>query len=112
MKKFSHIYVEKEVLPNPITQNILKKFPKSKVVLIDRYSEVFNRPNQNYLIQKERQNLILAQKDMILYTKVLSFVKTLKILIFTIHQIYLIVSMIVIIAIYRVCTPQDILLFL
>lgn len=62
MKKFSHIYVEKEVLPNPITQNILKKFPKSKVVLIDRYSEVFNRPNQNYLIQKERQNLILAQK--------------------------------------------------
>ncbi|KHO61696.1 DNA repair photolyase [Thermoanaerobacter sp. YS13] len=62
MKKFSHIYVEKEVLPNSITQNILKKFPKSKVVLIDRYSEVFNRPNQNYLIQKERQNLILAQK--------------------------------------------------
>ncbi|MEQ6360739.1 radical SAM protein, partial [Thermoanaerobacter thermohydrosulfuricus] len=35
MKKFSHIYVEKEVLPNSITQNILKKFPKSKVVLID-----------------------------------------------------------------------------
>ncbi|SHF21502.1 spore photoproduct lyase [Thermoanaerobacter uzonensis DSM 18761] len=62
MKKFSHIYVEKEILSNPITQNILKKFPKSKVVLIDRYSEVFNRPNQNYLIQKERQNLILAQK--------------------------------------------------
>ncbi|ABY93785.1 MULTISPECIES: SPL family radical SAM protein [Thermoanaerobacter] len=62
MKKFSHIYAEKEVLPNPITQNILKKFPKSKVVLIDRYSEVFNRPNQNYLIQKERQNLILAKK--------------------------------------------------
>ncbi|AEM79960.1 SPL family radical SAM protein [Thermoanaerobacter wiegelii] len=62
MKKFSHIYVEKEVLQNPITQNILKKFPKSKIVLIDRYSEVFNRPNQNYLIQKERQNLILAKK--------------------------------------------------
>jgi len=62
LKKFSHIYVEKEILHSPITQNILQKFPKSKVVLIDRYSEVFNRPNQNYLIQKERQNLILAKK--------------------------------------------------
>lgn len=62
MKKFSHIYVEKGVLNNPLTQNILKKLPKSKLVIIDRYSDVFNRPNQNYLIQKERQNLILAQK--------------------------------------------------
>ncbi|AIS53507.1 DNA repair photolyase-like protein [Thermoanaerobacter kivui] len=62
MRKFSHIYVEKEVLDSPLTQNIIKKFTKSKVVIIDRYNEVFNRPNQNYVVQKDHQNLIIAKK--------------------------------------------------
>ncbi|HHW56347.1 MAG TPA: radical SAM protein [Clostridia bacterium] len=62
MKKFSHIYIEKEVLDNPITQGILEKFPNSKRIIIDRYSEVFNRSNQNYIVQKKKQNLILAKK--------------------------------------------------
>ncbi|MEQ2128773.1 radical SAM protein [Caldanaerobacter subterraneus KAk] len=62
MKKFSHIYVEEDVKNHPLTIKILNKFPKSKIVYINRYSEVFNRPNQNYLVQKKGQNLIIAKK--------------------------------------------------
>ncbi|MGB9780819.1 SPL family radical SAM protein [Caldanaerobacter sp.] len=62
MKKFSHIYVEKDVKDHPRAVKILEKFPKSTVVYINKYSEVFNRPNQNYIVQKDRQNLIIAKK--------------------------------------------------
>jgi len=62
LKKFSHIYIEEDVKDHPLTIKILNKFPKSKVVYINRYSEVFNRSNQNYLVQKKGQNIIIAKK--------------------------------------------------
>lgn len=62
LQKFSHIYVEKDVLDHPITKKILGKFHKSIIVKIDKYGDVFNRPHQSYIIQKEAQNLIIAKK--------------------------------------------------
>lgn len=60
--KFSHIYVEKDVKYNKNTINILNKFKDSKVVYIDNYKDVFNRPRQNFNIQKKSQNIIIAKK--------------------------------------------------
>ncbi|WP_207644681.1 SPL family radical SAM protein [Caloranaerobacter ferrireducens] len=62
MNSFSHIYVEKEVLNHHITLEILSKFPNSKVVEIENYKDVFNRPRQNFIIQKKSPKLILAKK--------------------------------------------------
>ncbi|MGB9679550.1 MAG: SPL family radical SAM protein [Minisyncoccia bacterium] len=62
MQKFSHIYVERNVLSNPRTEKILKKLIKSKVVIVDSYKEVFNRPNQDFVLQKQFQNLIIGEK--------------------------------------------------
>lgn len=62
MNSFSHIYVEKEVINHHITLEILSKFPKSKVVEIKNYKDVFNRPRQNFIIQKMSPKLILAKK--------------------------------------------------
>ncbi|WP_427340075.1 radical SAM protein [Caloranaerobacter sp. DY30410] len=62
MNSFSHIYVEKEVLNHHITLEILSKFPNSKIVEIKNYKDVFNRPRQNFIIQKKSPKLILAKK--------------------------------------------------
>ncbi|WP_200905832.1 spore photoproduct lyase family protein [Caloranaerobacter sp. TR13] len=62
MNSFSHIYVEKDVLNHHITLEILSKFPKSKVIEIKNYKDVFNRPKQNFIIQKKSPKLILAKK--------------------------------------------------
>lgn len=62
MNSFSHIYVEKEVLNHYVTLEILSKFPNSKVVEIQNYKDVFNRPRQNFIIQKKSPKLILAKK--------------------------------------------------
>ncbi|SHH83741.1 spore photoproduct lyase [Caloranaerobacter azorensis DSM 13643] len=62
MNSFSHIYVEKEVLNHRITLEILSKFPNSKIIEIKNYKDVFNRPKQNFIIQKKSPKLILAKK--------------------------------------------------
>lgn len=65
---FSHIYVEKDILEDPQTENILKRFDKDKIVLIDNYKQIFNRRNQNFSSQKMSRNLILAtKKDELIY---------------------------------------------
>ncbi|HOB15880.1 MAG TPA: hypothetical protein PLO45_09410 [Defluviitoga sp.] len=61
-RKFSHIYVEKRAFDYPITQYILNKFSKSKVVAIENYNEIFSRKNQNPYVQKLSPSLILAEK--------------------------------------------------
>ncbi|SEF78580.1 spore photoproduct lyase [Caloramator fervidus] len=60
--KFSHVYVEKEILDHEKTRKILDKINNKNIILIDDYKEVFNRPKQNFLIQKLSQKLILARK--------------------------------------------------
>ncbi len=66
--KFSHIYVEKDVLYEKMTQEILAHFPHSEVIIIQDYRDVFNRKKQSHALQKVHQNLILAKKkDAFLY---------------------------------------------
>lgn len=59
---FSHIYIEKNIRNHPKTNEILNNFNNSKVILIDNFREVFNRSRQNFGLQKNSINLILAQK--------------------------------------------------
>lgn len=58
--RFSHIYVEKKILDNKNTLEILSKFRDAKIIEIDNYKEVFSSNNQDFHLQKLRQNLILA----------------------------------------------------
>lgn len=63
LHKFSHIYIEDRAAGYPAAQEILKKFPFSIKVTINHYKDLFNRPHQNFLLQKESPKLILAVKD-------------------------------------------------
>ncbi len=59
----SAIYIEKEILHHPRTERILQKLRASRIIEIDKYSEVFNRKNQNFRVQKEQgKTFILARK--------------------------------------------------
>lgn len=57
------IYVENQVKDNFRTKKILEKFPHSRIIPIDHYSEIFNRKNQNFSLQKINPSLILAKKE-------------------------------------------------
>ncbi len=61
-KRFSHIYVETEVMDHPHTRRILSQFPEARVIEIDRYESIFNRSGQSYQEQFPSQSLILAAK--------------------------------------------------
>ncbi|MCC5816772.1 MAG: DNA photolyase [Leptospira sp.] len=65
---YSTIYIENGVENSPVTKRILEKLPKSNLIYIHDYKEVFNRPNQNFQAQKLSPKLILARKkDNFLY---------------------------------------------
>lgn len=67
-KHFSHLYIEESVLDEPLTELVLKKFPKATRITLKNYRDVFNRPNQNFQLQKQSKKLILARKrDHLLY---------------------------------------------
>ena len=57
------IYVEKKIKEHPRTKLILSKLKKAKTIEIDRYGEIFNKRNQNFRIQKNNPDLILAFKN-------------------------------------------------
>ncbi len=59
---FSHIYVEKEAFDYPNCQAILSHFINSKIIEINHYKDVFCRSHQNFYLQKQSPNLILAVK--------------------------------------------------
>ena len=56
------IYVEEVIKNHPRTKFILNKFKKSRIILINKYGEIFNKRNQNFRIQKANPCLILAHK--------------------------------------------------
>ncbi len=56
------IYIEDSIKHHPRTKFILDKFKKSRIILIDKYGEIFNKRNQNFRIQKANPCLILAHK--------------------------------------------------
>ena len=62
-RPFSVIYVEEKVAGSKAAENIIRQFPKAKVIPIKHYKDVFNRGHQNYSAQHRSQALILARKD-------------------------------------------------
>ncbi|MFO7263820.1 MAG: hypothetical protein A6D91_08030 [Bacillaceae bacterium G1] len=59
---FSRIYVEDGARDYPLAQRVLKRFPQAAVIPIRRYMDVFGRPRQQFAVQKQAQQLILAVK--------------------------------------------------
>lgn len=60
---FSHIYVEDKALSYPLTISVLDKFSDSQIIKINHYKDIFNRPKQDFQLQKSRMKLILAVKE-------------------------------------------------
>lgn len=60
---FSHIYIEERALSYPFTDKIIQRFPNAKRVIIGHYKNVFNRPRQDFVLQKQAPKLILAVKE-------------------------------------------------
>jgi len=60
LKNFREIYVEQRAFDYPMTKEILKHFPKSRIITIDHYKDVFNRPGQDTNLQSKAKSLILA----------------------------------------------------
>ena len=57
------IYIEKKIINHPRTKFILSKFKNARHIEINRYGEIFNKRNQNFRIQKNNPDLILAFKN-------------------------------------------------
>ncbi|MGI6707274.1 MAG: radical SAM protein [Clostridia bacterium] len=65
---FSHIYVEEDAFSHPAVRQILDRFPDAVTVPIHRYTDILNRPRQDYQHQKKALQLILAlERDRFLY---------------------------------------------
>ncbi|HHW70986.1 MAG TPA: radical SAM protein [Clostridiales bacterium] len=61
--RFSHIYVEDRALEYDVADILLNRFKYARIIPIKHYKNVFNRPRQNFWLQKNYQNIILAVKD-------------------------------------------------
>lgn len=59
---FQTIYFEKEAKLHPNTKRILELFKPQNIIEIEKYTEIFNRRNQDFNLQKKNQKLILAYK--------------------------------------------------
>lgn len=68
-KPFSHIYIEKSILLHPNTKRILSILKSDHHIIIENYAHLFNRHNQDFMAQKNAQNLILAEKKQDYYYK-------------------------------------------
>ncbi len=60
--RYSHIYIEKDAQHYPLTEHLLNKFDNAKVVLIENYKHFFNRPRQDFMLQRQSPKLILAKQ--------------------------------------------------
>ncbi len=56
------LYIEEEAYRLPRTEQILRRFPKARKIIIGRYGEVLNPKSQNFRLQKNHPALILAVK--------------------------------------------------
>lgn len=66
--RFSHVYVENGAFDYQETHEILKKLSGARVIPIEHYKDLFNRPRQHFQIQKKSPKLILAvEQDRFLY---------------------------------------------
>lgn len=62
-KPFTYIYVEEQALEHDNTKHILGKFPDAHIIPIKHYKDIFNRRNQNPIMQKNAPSLILAVQN-------------------------------------------------
>ena len=60
MKKL--IYIEKEIHNNKRVTDFISRFSNVDIIYIDKYTEVFNKKNQNFKLQKKNPAIILARK--------------------------------------------------
>ncbi len=60
MKKI--IYIERKIKSYYRVKNIVDKYPNSDIIYIDKYTEVFNKKNQNFNLQKKNPSLLIAKK--------------------------------------------------
>lgn len=60
--EFSHIYLEEGAKNRKLTDIALSAFPHAKIIEIDDYKSIFNRPNQNIFSQQKSKKLILGIK--------------------------------------------------
>ena len=68
-RTFSHIYVETAAMNHPRTIRILGRYPKSEIIEVDDYQNVFGRGKQDFWRQKASPKLILGlKKDNFLYS--------------------------------------------
>ena len=56
------IYIEKSIKDSIRVKNLISKYKDSKIILIEKYTEVFNKNNQNFKMQKKNPSLIIAKK--------------------------------------------------
>jgi DNA repair photolyase len=61
--RFSHIYVEEAAFHYPLADRILSDFSSSQVVRLSNYKHFFNRPRQDFQLQKRSPKLVLAIKQ-------------------------------------------------
>ena len=59
---FSHIYIERAAADFALTRDVLRRFPRARVIEIDNYKAIFNRGRQDWRLQKRSPKLILAVK--------------------------------------------------
>ena len=62
LPNYSHIYVEGGAKDYPMAKQVLGRLPKATLVEIQDYKQVFNRPAQDFHLQKQSPKLILAKK--------------------------------------------------
>ena len=60
MKKV--IYIEKKIKNLPRVKNIINSFKDPTIIYIEKYTEVFNKKNQSFALQKINPAIILAKK--------------------------------------------------
>ena len=60
MKKI--IYIEKSIKNLARVRTIINRFKEPIIICVDKYSEVFNKKNQNFALQKKNPAIILARK--------------------------------------------------
>ena len=56
------IYIENDIKDMARTKSILSRFKNPVIITIEKYSEVFNKKNQNFVLQKINPAIILAKK--------------------------------------------------
>ncbi len=56
------LYIEEEIRNHPRVKEICERFRKARLILCERYGEVFNPRAQNFRLQKLNPALILAKK--------------------------------------------------